>query len=171
MRKKKVGERGSIEVVVLVIVFALVIGLIVWRYVEADKAQTDAEQAIANESITDVIPTKEKVKIPELSVMFEVSQSAGEITYEMQDDTAASLRATELLEAEFTCDGDNVGEFATLQQGVDESDEGTAYTANVNGERYAVELPNETCYAEDMMDTYQEVAAEAADSLRKLEND
>lgn len=169
MNKKR--QRGSIEVVILVIVFAVVIGLIVWRYTEAEKAQMDAENA-ANSS--EVIPepsgdTRRRVEIPEMSLAFEVPRSAGEITYDVNESGAVQLKSSNLVNRS-DCEEDHDGKFALLRTANDsDANIDANLKMRVDNVEYVVQEDYQTCYTEEDRADFDEVSVQIAQSLTRLD--
>lgn len=164
-------QRGSVEVVILVIVFAVVIGLIFWRYSEAEKAQIDAESAAESQTIpATVAPAKQEVTIQEMNLMFAVPESAGEITYTVNESGAAQLMATKLAEVESECPDDHDGKFALLRTAnVDDANVSSDYKATVGGTEYVLQVDFQTCYHEAERNEFDTVAKQIASSLKQPE--
>lgn len=167
----KKWQRGSIEVVILVIVFAVVIGLIVWRYTEAEKAQIDAENAANSSEVITESPVSERqrVEVPEMSLAFEVPQSAGDITYDINESGAAQLKSSNLLDRS-DCADDHDGKFALLRSASDEdADVDANLKMRIDDTEYIVQEDYQTCYTEEDRADFDEVSVQIAQSLTRLD--
>lgn len=167
----RMKQRGSIEVVILIIVFAVVIGLIVWRYTEAEKAQMDADNA-ANSSEIDSTPAedaKQRVEVPEMSLAFEVPQSAGEITYDVNESGAAQLKSSKLVDRS-DCEEDHDGKFALLRTAnAGDAEVDDNLKMRIDNAEYVVQEDYQTCYSDEDRTEFDEVSIAIAQSLTRLE--
>lgn len=171
--QRKQKQRGSIEVVILVIVFAVAIGLIVWRYSEAEKAQIAAENAADSQPIaTAPVEKKQTVTISEMGLTFEVPESAGEITYSVNESGAAQLMASKLAEAESECPSDHDGKFALLRTAnADDVNVSDDYKATVDNTQYVLQVDYQSCYHEAEREEFDEVAKAIASTLKRTEGE
>lgn len=167
-RMNRLKQRGSIEVVILIIVFAVVVGLIVWRYTEAEKAQMDAENAANSSEVIVTESEQQIVEIPEMSLAFAVPQNAGEITYDINESGAAQLKSSNLVDRS-DCADDHDGKFALLRTA-------NAEDANIDADlkmrlddtEYVVQEDYQTCYTDEDRSNFDAVSIQIAQSLMQL---
>lgn len=168
----KTKQRGSIEVVILVIVFAIVIGLIVWRYTEAEKAQTDADNAANSSEIAPAPQSNhQRIEVPEMTLAFEVPQDAGDITYDVNESGAAQLKSSNLVDRS-DCEEDHDGKFALLRTAnAEDADVDANLKMTVDNVEYVVQEDYQTCYTDEDRADFDEVSVRIAQSLTRLQGD
>lgn len=164
-------QRGSIEVVILVVVFAVVIGLIFWRYTEAEKAQMDAENAANTEMIAEPQITNQQVEVPEMSLAFEVPLSAGDVAYDINESGAAQLKSSNLVDRS-DCEDDHDGKFALLRTaGADDGNIDDNLKMRVGDVDYVVQEDYQACYSEEDRADFDDISVRIAQSLMPLQSE
>ncbi|HEX6462295.1 MAG TPA: hypothetical protein VFZ58_03405 [Candidatus Saccharimonadales bacterium] len=165
-------QRGSIEIVILVLVFAIAIGVVAWRVAETQNAQTDAERSAA---IADNAPdvTAKYIKVNELSFSFLEPTEAGSITYEKTGEKTIVLYSSTLKDAKRTCGGEPTGEFGAIT--VAQKDEPKpvptpAFTKIIGSKEYHFSSGIHTiCYEENITKKFTETVPKAiTNSIKEL---
>jgi len=113
---RKKNERGSVEIVLLVLVLAVAVGLVAWRIAETQNAQTDAEHSAAMAENAPDVKAK-YVTVTELGFKFLNPTDAGELTYKINGKAGeqyARVSSSKLKAATYTCKGENLGEVGTI---------------------------------------------------------
>jgi hypothetical protein len=163
-RKNLETERGSIEVIILVVVTAAIIGLVAWRIAETQKTQLDTEAAISNNQTT-VPPQSNVVVVDALNAQFTVPEGHGRVTLTNAkggDMASVDLVSQKLKAAESTCEGENTGVFGTL--GVVDTAEGAPqpqYTKEVDGKMIGFTMNLKNCYNAELMTAFRETVPKA----------
>lgn len=163
-RKNLQNERGSVEVVILVVVVAAIVGLVAWRIAETQKTQIDTQAAIEN---SDTAPGKPgELVAAGLGLKMTVPNGNGTVTLASQtggDMASVELTSKRLKEAEYTCDGENSGVFGTL--GVVDTAAGAprpSYTKEVDAKMFGfVSTLTENCYSDELMTAFRETVPKA----------
>ncbi len=159
----RVKERGSVEIVILVLVVAIIVGLVAWRIADTQNAQTDAEQSAAMAENAPETPTSKKLELKELGVTIKTPVSAGDVTYKSEDREgvkAARLYASRLKGENFTCEATVYeGELGVLRDMT--NDNGTTkpdFTKEVNGTTYGFYSSlQKDCHTEEIVKQFGEV--------------
>ncbi len=152
-------QRGSIEVIILVLVFAVAVGLVVWRIAETQNTQSDAERSAAiADSAPDVVA--KYIKVNELGFSFVEPIEAGDITYEKSSEKTIILSANKLKEAKRSCSGEPTGEFGAITAAGKDEPKPTpmpAFTKVIGDKEYRFSSGLHTvCYEEDVMKQFTE---------------
>jgi hypothetical protein len=105
-----------------------------------------------------------------MNLMFAIPESAGEITYTVNESGAAQLMATKLAEVESECPDDHDGKFALLRTAnADDASVSSDYKATVDGTEYVLQVDFQTCYHEAERNEFDKVAKEITSSLKRPE--
>lgn len=178
MGKNNVKERGSIEVVILVIVVAAIVGLVAWRIADTMKTQQDTEAATNNLQSMPPVAQVNKVDVPELEVKFEVPKKYGNISAVKSKvgPLSVDLISEKLKDAPYKCKGDNTGQFGALYilggNNVLPAGADQGAVKEIDGKKFYLHvffpasetLEDGSCYSDELM---SEIGDEAADSIRR----
>lgn len=156
-------QRGSVEVVILVVVVAAVIGLVAWRIAETQKTQIDTQAAIDNDGT--IARPDNIVDAASLGIRLTVPAGSGKVTTanaQGGDTPSVELISEKLKAAEYTCDGDNSGAFGML---------GVAAAGNGPQPQFVKELGGTTygftngltknCYSAELLRDFRETVPKA----------
>lgn len=126
-------ENGAaLEILVIGIAIIVAMGLIAWRYIEADKAQNDVELSLASQSVS--APPNTTLPLRDIGLKIRVTsamtQSFGTLMA-TKVGTAYEIHSLKLAKAEWQCEGENTGLLGTIKGASD----GTNYSINESDQR------------------------------------
>lgn len=162
--RKSQTQRGSIEVVILVVVVAAIIGLVAWRIAETQKTQLDTQAAV--DTIDTTAQQNNKVAVSALNMQFTIPENQGRFSLTNQkagDMPSSDIVSQKLRDAESTCEGENTGVFGTLSAVNDaEGAPQPQYTKDVDGTLVGFTSKLEkNCYSEELMKAFRETVPQA----------
>lgn len=168
-------ERGSVEVVLLIIVLAAIAGLAAWRVNEAQEAQRQAQAVLEKRQAASA--NDARITAATLGVSFEKLEGHGNINLEEPQTggfPSVTLVSKKLTQAKYTCKGENSGEFGTLAL-VDASSNGpqSQYTKDINDATYGFTNGlTEVCYSAELLKEFRGTVPQAIiESLEPLKTD
>lgn len=152
-------QRGSIEIVVLILVLAAAIGVVAWRIADTYNSQSDAESSASMANNAPDVATK-YVEVSELNFSFSNPQSAGDISYTVRADKNIVLTSNKLQQEANTCEGEPSSEFGTIVV-AHNNDPKTApmpsYAKTIGDKEYRFSSTLEqSCYSESVVQQFTE---------------
>jgi len=113
---RKYKQKGSVEVVALIIIVAVISGLVAWRIADTMKTQQDTQEAV-NNTQTIVPPQNNNVAVEAYGLSFKTPPGHSDITVQTttkDDAEVVQLVSATLKNAEYLCEGENKGIFGNL---------------------------------------------------------
>ncbi len=158
-------KQGGLKRVALILVAVLVVGLGVWWIATTVKAQQDAKQKAADIEVQ-VKPKTAYVSLDVLGLRYKSSDSAGQVSYDVTtigDVKTVPLISSRLKLAEYSCAGENTGEFGYLLEvtpaafGIEPT-----YKKVVGGKTYGlVSTTRKECFNEELVKQFGETVPKA----------
>lgn len=166
-------QRGSVEIVLLIIVVAAIVGLVAWRIAETQRTQNATETAIRNNK-TVVLPSDDSILVRPLNISFEKPSGYGNIDYanvKGGDTPSVQLVSERLKKSKYTCKGKNTGIFGAL--GVVQPNNGPQpkYTKKADDKTYGFTNGlTKACYSAQLLKDFREAVPKSiVESIAPLE--